>query len=633
MANRIEVLARQLTLAGPGESQGAGQEVLVGLCPRKLEAYLTHDNADLRARIFEFLKDPLYTPNDYLSLMEFRELTLQRLKRFLDQRFFSIRDYLSDPRRFQAALESLSFCDYSLAIKCGVHMTLCGGTICKLGTKKHHDAYLPGIDSLDLPGCFGMTELGHGSNVMGIETTAHYDAASGEFIINTPSNEASKIWIGGSGQHGKVCTVFAQLTVGGRWEGPHVFVVRLRDDAGRIMPGVRIKDMGPKMGLNGVDNGQIWFDNVRVSRDALLDAFASVDASGAYSSPIRSVAQRFGTMVGGLTTGRMLIAQGAVDAMKIGLTIALRYSAARPQFGDKLILDYLTHQRRLLPGLASTFALHLAMKRLKDLVAAGRPSDAKTIHIFSSGIKAAATWTRVEVLQHCREACGGMGFLSSNRIGNMLNDTNVDVTFEGDNTVLMQSVARSLLEDTAAVRAAAAAAAAPKRFDLAASGGAPASDPATLLALLRAREERLIAGAAAAAAGAAGGKKEAALDDQQDRIVELGWAYTERMCLQNMLAEAARASAADEATGRALRTLAALYGASRAERAAAPLLASGAICGAGAEALRGAVNAACRALGGGGARAPALVLCEAFGIPDHLLRAPIAFNWRDIGRE
>jgi acyl-CoA oxidase len=70
-----------------------------------------------------------------------------------------------------ASLECLSFCDYSLAIKSGVHFTLCGGTICKLGTAKHHEAFLPGIDTLALPGCFGMTELGHGSNVMGIETT------------------------------------------------------------------------------------------------------------------------------------------------------------------------------------------------------------------------------------------------------------------------------------------------------------------------------------------------------------------------------------------------------------------------------------------------------------------------------
>ena len=76
----------------------------------------------------------------------------------------------ADPLRFQAGLETLALCDYSLCIKAGVHFTLCGGAIAKLGTKKHHDEYFPRLDSLDLPGCFGMTELGHGSNVMGIET-------------------------------------------------------------------------------------------------------------------------------------------------------------------------------------------------------------------------------------------------------------------------------------------------------------------------------------------------------------------------------------------------------------------------------------------------------------------------------
>ncbi|KAI8467025.1 MAG: acyl-CoA dehydrogenase/oxidase C-terminal [Monoraphidium minutum] len=383
-------------------------------------------------------------------------------------------------------------------------------------------------------------------------------------------------------------------------------------------------------------------------------------------------------MVGGLTTGRLLIAQGAIDAMKIGLTIALRYSAARPQasapprlapclpsllacalpreellaaprcarrrarplarhprwhaFGDKLILDYLTQQRRLLPGLAATYAFHLAMRRLKDVHAAGRPADAKLIHIMSSGIKAAATWTRVEVLQECREACGGQGFLASNKIGPTITDTNVDVTFEGDNTVLMQQVTRSLLEDAAAVRAAAASAAAPRRFDLAAGGGGAAADPDTLLALLRAREDGLLARLAAALGAAGGGKaREAAFEDNLDRVVDLGWAYTERMCLQNMISEAGRAARTDAPTGRALRALAALFGASRAERAAAALLAAGALDGSGAEALRGAVNGMCRTLGSGGARAPALLLCEGFQIPDHLLQAPAAFNWRAMG--
>lgn len=52
------------------------------------------------------------------------------------------------------------YADYSLAIKAGVHFTLCGGTIAKLGTAYHHAKYLPGIDDLSLPGCFGMVSTG-----------------------------------------------------------------------------------------------------------------------------------------------------------------------------------------------------------------------------------------------------------------------------------------------------------------------------------------------------------------------------------------------------------------------------------------------------------------------------------------
>jgi len=604
----------------------------MAVCPKQLAAFLVHDNNELRERIYEFLKDDMYRPRYYLSLMEFRELTLQRLLKFVGQKFFSVRDYLRDPRRFMASLECLSFCDYSLAIKSGVHFTLCGGTICKLGTAKHHEAFLPGIDTLALPGCFGMTELGHGSNVMGIETTAVYDAGSQMFEIHTPNNEASKYWIGGSGQHGKVCCVFAQLTVNGRWEGPHVFVVRIRDDAGNLMPGVRIKDHGAKMGLNGVDNGQIWFDHVRVPRDAMLDAFASVDELGNYSSSIPSVSARFGTMVGGLTTGRILIAQGAVDACKIGTTIAIRYAAQRPQFGDKLIMDYLTHQRRLLPGLASAYALHLGMKHLKEL-AFDQRGNAKAVHVLSSGLKAAATWTRVEVLQMCRECCGGMGFLAENKIGPMKTDMDVDVTFEGDNTVMMQQVARALLEDKAVVDAAVAATTSPARISLTGPRGISSS---TLQQLLQLRESLLVApisGAMAAATRGAANPKEGAaaagqaFDDNLDLVVELGWAHVERLCLQIFLSEVGRAPSGLQG---ALATVAWLYGATRVEKRQSSLLAAGVIGAADVAALRQAVNDACKELGGNGAK-PVLRLCEGFAIPDHLLQAPIAFDWRSMG--
>lgn len=159
-----------------------------------------------------------------------------------------------------------------------------------------------------------------------------------------------------------------------------------------------------------------------------------------------------GIMVGGLTTGRMLIAQSAIDSLKIGCTIAVRYALQRPQFGDTPIMHYVTHQLRLLPALGAAYALHLGVADMKKVAFSGGTLDAeraKQVHVMSAGIKAAATWYKVDGLQKCRECCGGMGFLAINKIGPMAVDTNVDATFEGDNTVMMQQVAKALVDAAA----------------------------------------------------------------------------------------------------------------------------------------------------------------------------------------
>lgn len=632
-AERMTVLSRQFTNAAAiveeALPKSTATPALLRANRRDVYTWLVRDNVEMREAIYEFLKDDLYKPNYYMPFEEFREVTLKRLQKFADQRFFSVADYIRNPLKFQAGLETLTFCDYSLAIKAGVHFTLCGGTIAKLGTSTQHDKYFSKLDSLELPGCFGMTELGHGSNVMGIETQARYDPSSQEFVINTPQHEASKFWIGGAGQHGKICTVFAQFTDDtGKKQGPHVFVVRLRDDAGRIMRGIRIKDNGPKAGLNGVDNGQIWFNDVRVPREDMLDAFASVAPDGTYSSPIPNVSARFGTMVGGLTTGRMLI--GAIDACKIGVTIATRYAAMRPQFNDMRIIEYLTHQRRLFPALATTYAMHLSTDALKRIAKDRRPADAKLVHIRSSGLKAASTWHRVEILQACRECCGGMGFLAANRIGPLKNDMDVDVTFEGDNTVMMQQVAKGLLEEARGCRSA------PSAPNTAIASGAP--QLAACSALLRFREEALtaeISGAMATAAAAAvgsGGKRgaaaasAAAFEANLDQVVALGWAHVDALSLDCFVEELATAP---ESSAAALQALATLYGLVRVERASAFLLAAGALSGADTVALRGQINDICAAFAVNGGSA-AVELCQGFGIPEHLIQAPIASDWRKL---
>ncbi|KAL4517722.1 hypothetical protein Ndes2526B_g02124 [Nannochloris sp. 'desiccata'] len=617
-----------------------------GLDTQELYRWLVRDNREMREAIFAFLRDPLYSPNYALSLSGFRELTSQRVGKFVAQRFFSVSDYIKDPLKFQAALESLSFCDYSLAIKSGVHFTLCGGTIAKLGTEYHHREFLPKMDTLELPGCFAMTELGHGSNVMGIETTAVYDSTTQEFVINTPTNSASKFWIGGAANTAKITTCFAQLTINGKWEGPHVFVVRLRDDSGNLMPGVRCADNGPKMGLNGVDNGQIWFNNVRIPRANLLNRYAQVDPNGKYSSPIPSPTQRFGTMIGGLTTGRMLIAQGAIDASKIGVAIAVRYGANRPQFGDTAIMQYVTHQRRLIPALATTYALHLSMIRCKNLALVGSGNNfsngssgstglsaaeaAKQVHVLSSGLKAAATWHRTAILQDCRECCGGLGVMSANRIGPMLNDMNVDVTFEGDNTVMMQQVAKPLVEAALSSRNVLAPVA-PRINPLDLGRGCVGL-------LLKWRVQSItaeVAGTVAAAAAASGGSGNnakaagaAALEASMDHLVALGWAAVDSSSYETFVEEIKNAPYAWRDT---LSMLALLYGLSRVEKGLSCYLAGGALPAAAVGPLRLQINSICAGIVGKDGAKSAVALCDAWGIPDHLLQAPIALrDWRGI---
>eukprot|EP00798_Chlamydomonas_sp_ICE-L_P021822 gene21822-28848_t len=296
-------------------------------------------------------------------------------------------------------------------------------------------------------------------------------------------------------------------------------------------------------------------------------------------------------------------------------------------------MAYVTHQIRFLPGLANTYALHLAMTSLKRIYEQKRPQDAKIVHVLSSGVKAAATWSRVETLQNCRECCGGMGFLSANKIGPLLNDMNVDVTFEGDNTVLLQQVARALLDDKKIV------AQAPSLPGVSLANQQGPVDLDSLFRLLSFHERSLAhkvgsqIDAAAAAAQASGDKSpqkaaNEAFEANLDRVVAIGWAFVERHCLENFVQEIERA---DLSLRPALRLLAQVYGMTRVEKNEASYLSGGALTPIDFDGLRVAITSAYRALIADGGR-PALSLCDGFGIKEELLTAPVAHDWRTTGQ-
>ncbi|HAJ18424.1 MAG: acyl-CoA dehydrogenase [Actinobacteria bacterium] len=422
--------------------------------------------ADTRREAREMIKDPAFWQINGLSMQEHRERVLSQLHLLVDaggsRRAFP-KKYggLEDNGANLAGFEELVLADPSLQIKSGVQWGLFGSAIYQLGTEKHHDKWLPGVISLDLPGAFAMTETGHGSDVSAIGTTATYDPETEEFVIHTPFRGAWKDYLGNAALHGKAATVFAQLITGGVNYGVHCFFVPIRDDEGTFLPGVGGEDDGVKGGLNGIDNGRLHFDQVRIPRENLLNRYGDVAPDGTYSSPIDSPGRRFFTMLGALVQGRVSLDGASTWASALALTIAVTYGNQRRQFDngagtpEVTLLDYGKHQRRLLPRLAQVYAqafAHDELLQMFDGVFSGRtdtPDEREDLETLAAALKALSTWNALDTIQEAREACGGQGFLAENRLTALRADLDIYVTFEGDNNVLLQLVGKRLLSDYA----------------------------------------------------------------------------------------------------------------------------------------------------------------------------------------
>ncbi|MEV8267421.1 acyl-CoA dehydrogenase [Microbacterium sp. NPDC076911] len=422
--------------------------------------------ADTRREAREMIKDPAFWRIEGQPMAEHRERVLEQMHLLVPHgasRRAIPKEYGGEGNNGAniAGFQELVLADPSLQIKSGVQWGLFGSAVLQLGTKMHHDKWLRDIVDLTIPGAFAMTETGHGSDVAAIGTTATYDVDTEEFVIHTPFRGAWKDYLGNAAVHGKAATVFAQLITGGVNYGVHCFFVPIRDDEGAFMPGVGGEDDGVKGGLNGIDNGRLHFDQVRVPRENLLNRYGDVAADGSYSSDIASPGRRFFTMLGALVQGRVSLDGAATTGTALSLYIALTYANQRRQFDsgsgtdEIVLLDYGKHQRRLLPLLAQNYAQFFANDELLqkfDGVFSGRsdtPDEREDLETLAAALKPLSTWNALDTIQEAREACGGSGFLGENRLVGLHQDLDVYVTFEGDNNVLLQLVGKRLLSDFA----------------------------------------------------------------------------------------------------------------------------------------------------------------------------------------
>lgn len=377
-------------------------------------------------------------------------------------------------------------------------------TVREQGDAQQREYWLPKIRAWEAIGCYAQTELGHGSNVKGLECRATWDPKTREFVLHSPTLTASKWWNGTMGRTANHAIVVAQLyvpesTMGGEESrlvnrGPHPFIVQIRDLKTHLpLEGIIVGDIGPKYGYAPMDNGFVsfsllplhtyltlcrestcafvdyynrymLFNNFRIPHSAMLSNYSRVDPNtGTYSKPANPA-----VVYGSLTYVRAVIIMHARLIIARAVTIAVRYSTVRKQFPDRdsnkedqqqqsapelSVLDYPTVQIRILPLLATAFALHFTGEAMHTLysrtraeIAQGDFSKLAILHAQSSGLKSLCTELAANSIETCRRAMGGHGFMYSSGFVQLNNDYLSKPTVEGDNWMITQQTARFLIK-------------------------------------------------------------------------------------------------------------------------------------------------------------------------------------------
>ncbi|KAH7400221.1 hypothetical protein BKA64DRAFT_694778 [Cadophora sp. MPI-SDFR-AT-0126] len=328
-----------------------------------------------------------------------------------------------------------------------------------VGTEEQVKYWLPLAEEGKIIGSYTQTELGHGTFVAGIETTATFDKETDEFIINTPCESATKYWPGALGLTSTHTILLARMIIDGKDYGVHSFIMQLRDlDSFKPLEGIEMGDIGIKMSYNGTDNGYATFKNVRIPRSNLLMKHASVSRDGKYTSvPLRQK-----LLYGGMMNGRRVIIGHAAFQLAQALTIATRYSIVRtqgvklakgPMLAESTIISYAHQQHRLLTLISKSYITIFAWasvngiySALPDLQAAGNHTTLAYTHMLLCGLKTWATQTAADGAEDARKMCGGHGYMVITGLPDIVNSLLATCTFEGENYVMWGQVSHYLMK-------------------------------------------------------------------------------------------------------------------------------------------------------------------------------------------
>eukprot|EP00879_Flechtneria_rotunda_P021197 GHRR01022330.1.p1 GENE.GHRR01022330.1~~GHRR01022330.1.p1 ORF type:complete len:634 (+),score=214.56 GHRR01022330.1:589-2490(+) len=529
-----------------------------------------------------------------------------------------------------------------------LHIGMFMPTILSQGDSEQQAKWLPPCLNLQIIGTYAQTELGHGTFVRGLETTATYDASTQEFVLHSPTLTSTKWWPGGMGKTATHAVVMARLMLNGKDHGPHAFIVQLRSLETHLpMPGVTVGDIGPKVGYGGVDNGFMSMDHVRIARTNMMMRFAKVTPQGEYIPPPPANSKAsYATML----FVRADIVKNSGGVLSKAVTIATRYAVVRRQTApgpgqrELQVMDYQNVANTLLGLISSAYACWFMGQNMQQRYQKfeadrdkGDFSDLPELHALSSGLKAACTAITADGIETARRTCGGHGYSQLSGLPRLFANYVQNVTWEGDNNVLYLQTARFLLKGLLAGQAGAPVPGGSTGYlgniqqelssKCSAQGPGCWANSSLALAALRQRAARLVVLGASVLQQRCGGPgaklvfEGAPWNSSTVAQIAAAKAHCEMVLLQTFMETVDQATSSGQLSASTLAVLGrccSLFGLSLVEGGAADLFEAGWMTGAQAAALRTQHRNLLAAL-----RPEAVALVDAFGWEDYALNSAL----------